>query len=197
MIPIPKQQPKAKCRLTCTNFPSDRKDDTESIVNLRSLSAIDMNITGIVSVANIAFQKDVRFINIRLNLYKYNHIQVAVRYSLDDWYTWSETRAIYDSTIDSNRDTFSFFISFPSNLPIGTRCQLCIRYRIGIDIEHWDNNNGHNYVIECVTTVGDVVKKSTTIDDDMKCRRRITAERADRMLRDLYTPDDEYAARFY
>jgi len=176
LIPICKQRPKAKCRLMCTNFPTDCKAGANSIVHLRSLSAINMNITGIVSVANIAFQKE-----------------VVVRYSLDDWYTWSESRAIFDSSTDASHDTFSFFISFPSHLPVGTRCSLCIRYRSGDCIDNWDNNHGNNYVIECVSTDG----SKSTVDDDIRMRRRITAERADRMLRNAATADDECAARFY
>ena len=127
------------------------------MVYLRSLSTIDMNITGLIDVINVAFQKEVPTI-VEVYVFILN-FKVMIRYTLDNWYTWTESRAIYDasSTIDSHRDTFNFFISFPSYLPIGTKCQFCVRYRDGVDgNEYWDNNEGKNYIIECViATHGD------------------------------------------
>lgn len=95
---------------------------------------------------------------------------------------------------------FSFFISFPLHLPIGTKCQFCIRYRAG-DAEHWDNNVGSNYAIECMMVVDDdeqattdAVIKRETADDAIV--RRIARERAERSLRNFYAADDDNC-RFY
>ena len=124
-----------------------------------------------------------------------------IRYTLDNWCTWTESRAIYDadasSTIDSHRDTFNFFISFPSYFPIGTKCQFCIRYRDGVDgNEYWDNNDGKNYIIEYIA--GETVSvedghEVETSADNKTIIRRIDAERSIRQLNAI----DDYECRFY
>ena len=59
MLQIRKQLPKTtKCRLICKNFSFD-VCHAAAIVHLQSLSLINMNITGVVCVANLAFLKQV------------------------------------------------------------------------------------------------------------------------------------------
>ncbi|KHN84236.1 Protein phosphatase 1 regulatory subunit 3D [Toxocara canis] len=102
-------------------------------VCLRSLSICDMNITGLIDVLNLAFEK-----------------QVCVRYSLNDWMSFEEAAAVYLSAHgnDGAVDSFSFSINLPKNLPLRTACHFCIRYTVN-GTSHWDNNNNSNFVLLC------------------------------------------------
>ncbi|CDH55457.1 predicted protein [Lichtheimia corymbifera JMRC:FSU:9682] len=88
-------------------------------------------VTGQCSVVNLAFEK-----------------HVIVRYTFDNWRTFTDTDAIYQgpcSGSDNSKDRFSF--SFVWHNAVGDdhqRLQLALRYLVN-GHEYWDNNNGQNY----------------------------------------------------
>ncbi|MFH4984486.1 hypothetical protein AB6A40_011195 [Gnathostoma spinigerum] len=47
-----------------------------------------------------------------------------------------------------NVDNFSFSVFLPQCLPVGAKCEFCIRY-VCEGKEYWDNNRGANYLVEC------------------------------------------------
>jgi len=103
-------------------------------VRLKYSSVMGMTITGVISVSNIAYEK-----------------QVHVRYTLDGWASSVDVPALYISSSSLDKvDTFSFSLFLPQQLPIGSRCEFCIRYQTGNGQQtFWDNNNRLNYTVEC------------------------------------------------
>ena len=87
------------------------------------------DIFGVVRVLNIAFQKS-----------------VTVRWTVDDWNSVTETVCTYmQGSSMGNTDQFTFTLVLES-LPVGSRVQFCLRYECAG--EHWDNNEGENYVFQ-------------------------------------------------
>ena len=86
-------------------------------------------VKGIVRVENISFQK-----------------AVIVRWTVNNWRTVNENDAEYSPGSSSgNTDKFTFRLSFPP-LKTGDRLQFCLRYEcLG---EHWDSNQGANYIFQ-------------------------------------------------
>lgn len=106
-------------------------------VTLKSSSVMGMTFSGVVAVANFAFEK-----------------RVYVRYSVDDWRTFVDTRCHFlTSNAADQIDLFSFSIYLPPSMPVGARCHFCIRYECA-GKEFWDNNEDQNYVLE-VRSLGD------------------------------------------
>ncbi|KHN73977.1 Glycogen-binding subunit 76A [Toxocara canis] len=101
-------------------------------VCLKSVNTIGTNLTGIVAVVNYAYKKEVH-----------------IRYTLDNWRSFIDVQALYISgSIAENIDTFSFSLFLPQCLPVGAKCEFCIRYRCD-GKEYWDNNDRSNYLVEC------------------------------------------------
>ncbi len=101
-------------------------------VCLESLMVSDLSVTGVVRVMNLAFHK-----------------LVHIRYSLDDWKSWSEIRACYiPGSNDEFTDKFVFNLFLPQALAVFTFCQFAIRYNVG-SWEYWDNYHNKNYILEC------------------------------------------------
>ena len=86
-------------------------------------------VKGIVRVLNISFQK-----------------AVIVRWTVNNWRTVAENDAEYVvGSSSGNTDKFTFRLSFPA-LKTGDRLQFCLRYEcLG---EHWDSNQGANYIFQ-------------------------------------------------
>ncbi|KAJ1666076.1 hypothetical protein EV178_002630 [Coemansia sp. RSA 1646] len=103
--------------------------------NRRSSAAL----RGTVKVHNIAFEKC-----------------VSVRYSFDQWRTAEETTASYIRTLLDSQgsrpgiDRFAFTIALPPSLlaaSLPATVAICVRYSVA-GSEHWDNNNGSNYIFK-------------------------------------------------
>eukprot|EP00095_Tigriopus_kingsejongensis_P012103 maker-scaffold747_size103044-snap-gene-0.19 protein:Tk12103 transcript:maker-scaffold747_size103044-snap-gene-0.19-mRNA-1 annotation:"glycogen-binding subunit 76a-like isoform x1" len=94
-------------------------------------------IQGTIRVRNISFQKT-----------------VGVRYSYNDWQTSVDIAARYlNDSCDGISDKFTFYILLPAPLYAGHKLQFCIRYQTDTE-EFWDNNDGGNYVFQCLGVAG-------------------------------------------
>ena len=87
-------------------------------------------LTGTVRVQNIAYEK-----------------LVVVRYTLDDWETFSDLAADWEESVweEGRRewDKFSFAIPLPAG-SWSLRVQLAISYDVA-GLNFWDNNGARNY----------------------------------------------------
>ncbi|XP_067677579.1 glycogen-binding subunit 76A-like [Haliotis asinina] len=91
-----------------------------------------VTITGVIRVANIAFDKTVQ-----------------VRYSTDRWTTFHDIDASYVlNSCDGPTDRFSFSIVAPAVFDVGFRLEFAIAYYTICNV-FWDNNCGMNYAFEC------------------------------------------------
>lgn len=91
-------------------------------------------IAGIVRVLNIDYHK-----------------AVTVRWTVNDWATFTDLPAAYVAgSSDGFSDKFSFRLCLGS-LPVGSRIQFCLRYNSS-GSEFWDSNNGANYVFQVFLT---------------------------------------------
>ncbi|XP_046560704.1 glycogen-binding subunit 76A-like [Haliotis rubra] len=91
-----------------------------------------VTITGVIRVANIAFDKTVQ-----------------VRYSTDRWTTFHDIAASYVlNSCDGPTDRFSFSIVAPAVFDVGFRLEFAIAYSTSCTV-FWDNNGGMNYAFEC------------------------------------------------
>ncbi|PGG97658.1 hypothetical protein GX51_07225 [Blastomyces parvus] len=120
------------------NFPDDLAARKTMPVRLERifLSSDYKNLVGVVSVANISFQK-----------------HVVARFTSDYWKTTSEVVAEYNNDVRRKEaadgyDRFNFTISLVDmgNLE-SKRMFLCIRYNVN-GLEFWDNNNLMNYHVD-------------------------------------------------
>lgn len=95
---------------------------------------ISCSIKGVVKVRNIDFHKS-----------------VFVRYSTDRWRTSLDVQASYvDNSCDGYSDKFSFLI-YANMLRFGEKLEFAVCF-LAKGNEYWDNNNGSNYVFECIST---------------------------------------------
>ncbi|PGH30871.1 hypothetical protein GX50_06372 [[Emmonsia] crescens] len=120
------------------NFPDDQEARKTMPVRLERifLSSDNKNLVGVVSVANISFQK-----------------HVVARFTSDYWKTTSEVVAEYNNDVrrkqaNDGYDRFNFTIHLGDmgNLE-SKRMFVCIRYNVN-GLEFWDNNNLMNYHID-------------------------------------------------
>ncbi|OAX83054.1 hypothetical protein ACJ72_02600 [Emergomyces africanus] len=120
------------------NFPDDHETRKTMPVRLERifLSPDNKNLVGVVSVANISFQK-----------------HVVARFTLDYWKTTSEVVAEFNNDVrrkqaNNGYDRFNFTIHLGDmgNLE-SKRMFICIRYNVN-GLEFWDNNNLMNYHID-------------------------------------------------
>lgn len=92
----------------------------------------DMNVSGTVRVANIAYHK-----------------KVIVRYTINNWLTFEDICASYiQNSNDGPTDRFSFSITVPQYFSTGSRLQFAIMFSAN-GTTYWDSNFGHNYSVEC------------------------------------------------
>lgn len=91
----------------------------------------DSQIRCIVRVMNINFHK-----------------QVRVRFTMDNWSTWSERAASYMmGSSDGETDRFETIL-YASTLGTGQRIQMAVVFSC-CGREYWDSNNGLNYTVLC------------------------------------------------
>ena len=91
-------------------------------------------VKGVVRVVNLDFHK-----------------KVSVRYTFDNWLTFSDADATYLSgTCDGFSDKFSFVVDTSQLIGNpGKRLQLCLHFQC-LGNDYWDNNNGANYVFQYI-----------------------------------------------
>ena len=100
-------------------------------VCLESVDASSSMITGIVSVENLAYEKEVK-----------------VRYTLNNWGSFQDIWADYvPLSRDGETDKFCFRLVLPFDLQVGRQIEFAICYRVSGQ-EFWDNNSGKNYIVE-------------------------------------------------
>uniref|UniRef100_A0A8D8WV43 Protein phosphatase 1 regulatory subunit n=1 Tax=Cacopsylla melanoneura TaxID=428564 RepID=A0A8D8WV43_9HEMI len=117
-----------------SNYIEFRKRLDEGKVSLENVIVKESEslVTGTVKVRNLSFHK-----------------QVIIRYSVNNWVSYSDVRCTYvpsatPSSITIVYDTFAFQISIPKNV---IQVEFCFAYRTE-EGEFWDNNNGKNYIIK-------------------------------------------------
>jgi protein phosphatase 1 regulatory subunit 3A/B/C/D/E len=98
------------------------------------VGAYDSSITGTIRVANLCYNKT-----------------VTVRYTINKWVTFDDVIASYIlGSNDGTTDRYSFSISLPKSITLGSRLELAIRYdAVDINRTYWDNNFEDNYCFEC------------------------------------------------
>uniref|UniRef100_A0A914VWL8 CBM21 domain-containing protein n=1 Tax=Plectus sambesii TaxID=2011161 RepID=A0A914VWL8_9BILA len=118
-------------------WPPRGKGEVHKIVEaqnvcIESISCTSMSISGLIGVKNIALEK-----------------QVQLRYTTNAWETYSEIPCMFTfSSVINNHDTFCFSFCLPLDLPVGSCCELCVRYTTA-EQEFWDNNDSKNYKLDC------------------------------------------------
>jgi len=86
----------------------------------------DISFDGQIVLKNLAFNKE-----------------VVVRYSIDDWATYSETSAGYTYSMENDLEVWTFNQAAPA----GSTVKFAIRYTVN-GITYWDNNFGVNYTVQ-------------------------------------------------
>jgi len=146
--------------LACFELPGSQEELLERVrrcrVALESCSFDDLAlaISGIVRVANIAFNK-----------------KISVRYSVDHWTTLTDIDGEYVArSNDGPTDRFSFTIILPSvkQFVIGSEVEFAIHYVAGDgpSFEFWDSNHGRNYVVRCCSKATSSDAKNDNDDSD-------------------------------
>lgn len=93
---------------------------------------ISLTITGCVRVRNLDFHKSVH-----------------IRYSMDNWRSYSDLTASYvENSCDGFSDKFSFMM-FGNSLQIGQRIEVAVRFQAKGE-QFWDSNYGSNYCFQCL-----------------------------------------------
>lgn len=134
-FPFPAMTPiSERVDLHLPNFPaSNDRNGRDVYVQSLILHHDTKTLRGKIFVANLSFHK-----------------RVAVRFTLDDWQTVSETSAEYEQSVDNgNADIWSFSIKLQDILARieEKKMFLVVRYNVN-NGEIWDNNNGRNYLIQ-------------------------------------------------
>lgn len=111
----------------------DRLRDTQVCLESAAVTdVINLTITGCARVRNLDFHKSVH-----------------LRYSLDNWRSYSDLSASYvENSCDGFSDKFSFML-FGNSLQIGQRLEMAIRFQAKGE-QFWDNNYGLNYCFQCL-----------------------------------------------
>lgn len=118
------------------NFPSSPRKQLPVRLERMFVSPDNKNLVGVVSVANLAFHKN-----------------VVGRFTVDYWKTVSEVTAEYNHDIRRKQahdgyDRFDFNIQLSDITDLDHKTLfLCIRYSVD-GKEYWDNNEGMNYQVE-------------------------------------------------
>lgn len=107
----------------------------EKQVNLENAAVTDpitLTITGTVRVRNLDFHKS-----------------VYVRYSTDNWRSFSDLQASYvENSCDGFSDKFTFTI-YGNSVQVGQRIEMAMRFHCRGQ-QFWDNNYDTNYVFQCL-----------------------------------------------
>ncbi|KFB44991.1 AGAP006052-PA-like protein [Anopheles sinensis] len=107
----------------------------EKQVNLENAAVTDpvtLTITGTVRVRNLDFHKS-----------------VYVRYTLDNWRSYSDLQAVYaENSCDGFSDKFSFTLH-GNSVQVGQRIEMAVRFHCRGE-QFWDNNYDTNYVFQCL-----------------------------------------------
>ncbi|EED15626.1 protein phosphatase regulatory subunit Gac1, putative [Talaromyces stipitatus ATCC 10500] len=135
-----KSQPSVEWEIKLPNFPSNPAARKQQPIRLERVffSPDHKNLVGVVSVANLAFQK-----------------HVVARFTVDYWKTVSEVTAEYNHDIRKRQahdgyDRFDFSIKLSDITDLESKVlQVCIRYSVNGQ-EYWDNNDNMNYQIQFV-----------------------------------------------
>ncbi|XP_018603727.1 protein phosphatase 1 regulatory subunit 3B isoform X2 [Scleropages formosus] len=111
------------------DYPEFRKRLDNECVCLEHCVLKERVLAGTVKVKNLAFRKCVK-----------------VRITFDTWksYTDVECQYVRDTYTGSDRDTFSFEVSLPEQVPPHERVEFAISYEID-GHTYWDSNQGKNY----------------------------------------------------
>lgn len=81
------------------------------------------------------------------------HKSVHVRYTLDDWKTYTDLQASYvPASCDGFSDKFRFLL-YASSIKIGQKLQFAVRFQCK-GRQYWDNNSGANYCYQCLPLGG-------------------------------------------
>lgn len=116
---------------TSSNFLEKIRDNFVCLETASVFNSPVCHISGTVRVRNLDFYKS-----------------VYVRYTLDNWNTFTEVQASYvPDSCDGFSDKFAFVI-YVYTVTIGQRIELAVRYHCCGSI-YWDNNSGNNYVFQC------------------------------------------------
>lgn len=141
----------------------------EKQVNLENAAVTDpinLTITGTVRVRNLDFHKS-----------------VYVRYTTDNWRSFSDLQASYvDNSCDGFSDKFTFTI-FGTSVQLGQRIELAARFHCRGQ-QFWDNNYDTNYVFQCLpisqpNNVAQLAVKPANLTDS------------------LLSPDESWCRSFY
>ncbi|OKL55391.1 hypothetical protein UA08_09342 [Talaromyces atroroseus] len=134
-----KAQSSIEWEIKVPNFPSNaaaRRKHQPVRLERMFLSADQKNLVGVVSVANLAFQK-----------------KVVARFTVDYWKTISEVTAEYNHDIRRKQahdgyDRFDFNVQLSDITDLDKKTLfVCIRYSVDGQ-EYWDNNDSMNYQVE-------------------------------------------------
>jgi protein phosphatase 1 regulatory subunit 3A/B/C/D/E len=114
------------------NFMERLRDSQVCLESAAVTDPISLTITGCVRVRNLDFHKSVH-----------------VRYSMDDWRSYSDLTASYvENSCDGFSDKFSFIL-FGNSMQIGQRVEMAIRFQAKGE-QFWDSNYGINYCFQCL-----------------------------------------------
>lgn len=122
---------------------------------------VSLTITGCVRVRNLDFHKSVH-----------------VRYSMDNWRSYSDLTASYvENSCDGFSDKFSFIL-FGNSMQIGQRVSIAIRFQAKGE-QFWDSNYGTNYCFQCLPCSGrsgiDIEKVRLTSDKSLSTAQETTS----------------------
>ncbi|KAI9298562.1 hypothetical protein K502DRAFT_231773 [Neoconidiobolus thromboides FSU 785] len=119
-----------------TNFNST-VDRYHHMVHLEGieLSKDKSRIQGLINVTNITFQKE-----------------VIVRYTFDNWTSFSHIDAYHHKSINQDKDQFQFVLTLPKDKLTSedVNAEYSLKFAIQYNVcnnEYWDNNEGKNYTV--------------------------------------------------
>lgn len=115
------------------NFLDRVRESNVCLENAMVSDTTMFTITGLVRVKNIDFHKS-----------------VYIRYTLNDWKSFSDLQARYiQNSYDGFSDKFTFIL-YAHTLSIGQRLQFAVRFHTA-GAQFWDSNGGVNYIFECTS----------------------------------------------
>jgi protein phosphatase 1 regulatory subunit 3A/B/C/D/E len=114
------------------NFIDRLRDSQVCLESAAVTDPVNLTITGCARVRNLDFHKSVH-----------------IRYTLDNWRSYSDLSASYvENSCDGFSDKFSFIL-FGNSLQIGQRLEMAIRFQAKGE-QFWDSNYGTNYSFQCL-----------------------------------------------
>ena len=115
-------------------------------VLLENAVAVSGSITGVIRVSNIGFHKVVR-----------------VRFTTDDWTSWTDRMASYVlNSNDGPTDRFSFTVVTQPDFVPGCKLEFAISFSCD-GVEYWDNNYCQNYVFKCMAKTFQTESENTLL----------------------------------